>query len=273
MNIFRFLLLMAIAVGLLILPTAARAQPDACGFYGTVILNAEPAPDGTVVKALTEGKEVGLTTTANSRYVLFINGADKAYSDKRVVFLVGPNNVIADETSTFEKGANKPLNLTAAGLSFPGRPVILDLFPTEGFATNVCGRDFTQNSPITIYFDGSLYVTVEADSSGGFCVLLIPPTDQPDTHTIQATDRLGKSSALTFMLIGTMGEPGPPGEQGPQGEQGEQGTPGEMGPRGPDGKDVSPIMGIIAIAAAITALVVVIVLSLCFKRKIRTRAS
>ena len=52
-------LLIVIALGLIIIiPSLAIAQPDVCGFYGTVTLDRASVPDGTVVKAWIDQEEV-----------------------------------------------------------------------------------------------------------------------------------------------------------------------------------------------------------------------
>ncbi|MCP4685363.1 MAG: hypothetical protein GY867_07930, partial [bacterium] len=177
-------------VMLFLLPTVALAQPDVCGFYGSVTLDGDAVEDGTVVKAWIDNVEVESTTTTGSAYVLAINGEGQTYSGKTVVFTVGTDDNPVGENSTYDKGANKALDLTAASIiEVDGDPTIT-LAPAEGAATNVCGENFAPNNDVYVYFDGEPYVTVTADTNGEFCVGVIPTVGEAGEYTIAAQDVL-----------------------------------------------------------------------------------
>ncbi len=114
MTKIRLLVLLAV-VALVLFPAIASAQqpPELpCGFYGTVTVDGADAPEGTVISALIDGNVTATTTTTSeSRYSLIIaqpEGANNA--GKTVTFMIGDRT--ADQTSTWEAGANKNVDLT-----------------------------------------------------------------------------------------------------------------------------------------------------------------
>lgn len=87
--------------------------PGVCRFYGSVTLRGEPAPDGTLVKALIAGEEVGESKTVDSDYRLDVPGN---YPGETVEFTV--KELPAEETATWESRGVKEVDLTA------GKPAI-----------------------------------------------------------------------------------------------------------------------------------------------------
>ncbi len=91
---------------------APPVGPAICGFFGEVTFNGKPAPNGTEVIALIEGKKVASTTTVDSKYgykdnPLRISGD---YDGKKVTFKI--KGVPAAETATWERGGYIRLNLS-----------------------------------------------------------------------------------------------------------------------------------------------------------------
>lgn len=87
---------------------AVRLGPTVCGFYGSVTIEGGAVPDGTQVSALTDGAVVGSTTTTDSAYIMIVAGE---YTGKTITFTVGSYEAM--ETSTWERGANESVDLTA----------------------------------------------------------------------------------------------------------------------------------------------------------------
>lgn len=110
----------ALAVALLVvtLPRAARAQTPPARFYGAVTLNGAPAPGGIEIVAYVGEVECGRTTTTDEgRYVLDVN-ADGTVpgcgTDEAVVRFV-VNGVPADQTGVFQTGHFIALDLSVGG--------------------------------------------------------------------------------------------------------------------------------------------------------------
>lgn len=260
---------------LFIVPTAVQAQPDVCGFYGTVSLDGAPLEDGTVVKAWIYGDEVASTTTFTktdvdppipSYYIFAINGTGYNFENETLAFTIGDPPQPATELAIYKKGDNIALDLTSycSDCHDPGFLKIA-LSPPKSVATNVCGEVSPPNLPVVIYFDGEPYADVKTDLRGKFCIPIIPPTDNYGRHTISAINVWGTEDSATFTMINTStdseqgasgeaGPPGPQGEQGPPGPPGEQGLPGEKGDEGASTLDVLGL--VIAIGAVVLVIVI-----------------
>ncbi len=258
MSKLRVLIATLTVVMLFLLPTVALAQPDVCGFYGSVTLDGDAVEDGTVVKAWIDTVEVESTTTTGSAYNMAINGEGQDFSGKTVAFTVGADDNPVGETETYEKGANKALDLTAVTTINVEGDATITLAPDQGAATNVCGENFAPNNPVYIYFDGEPYGNpVTADANGEFCVIVVPTVSEAGEYTIAAQDVLDRSAQETFTLAAaaTAG----PGQEGNQGPPGADGADGKDGVDGEDGDDGGSTMGIVAIIIAVIAIILAIV--------------
>ncbi len=113
-------LLLGITLALLVvaLPRAVRAQTPPARFYGSVTLNGAPAPGGVEIVAYVGDVECGRTTTTDDgRYVLDVS-ADGSVpgcgtDDATVRFVV--NGMPADQTGVFQTGYFIPLDLSVGG--------------------------------------------------------------------------------------------------------------------------------------------------------------
>lgn len=111
MSKLRVLALLTV-IALLLVPTLAiaQAQPGLpCRFMGTVTLNGQTAPDGTVVSAFIGGAQVGSDAqVSNGQYKLDIS--DRTEGDV-VTFKV--DGIDANETGEWAYGVPTTLDLTA----------------------------------------------------------------------------------------------------------------------------------------------------------------
>jgi len=104
------------------IPTATPPPEDPtwppCQFRGAVKLNGVVVPNGTQVRAFVEGYVYTTTTPAEAAYgpssykIWIRNPQGVSYEGKTVTFMIG--NYVAVETSTWEKGLNKVVNLNAS---------------------------------------------------------------------------------------------------------------------------------------------------------------
>jgi hypothetical protein len=258
MSKLRILIAALIVFTLFLLPSIAMAQPDVCGFYGSVTLDGDTVADGTTVKAWVEGQAVASTTTADSAYVMNINSTGQDYPGKTVTFTVGEGDGPATQTEVFTKGANIKLDLTAS-TAIVGNPS-LTLSPVKGTATNVCGADFARNQTVWVYFGSDLIATTTTDSEGKFCVPAIPTTGIEGKYDISAQDVMERSASASFELSAPEAGPGGTGDKGDTGDTGDTGPAGPAGPAGEDGDDGgSSTIGIIAIIIAVIAIILTIV--------------
>jgi hypothetical protein len=158
----------------------------------------------------------------------------------------------------------------------------LTLTPQTGFAsTTIVGSGFSNNSAITIAWDGTtiptIPYTVITDGVGSFSALVSVPTQTATgAHTINATDGSGNWATAMFNVVdmrgpqgsaGLQGPQGPKGDrgdtglQGPTGAQGPKGDTGDTGPQGPEGSIGETQLVLIAFptAASIVALCIAVV--------------
>lgn len=87
-----------------------------CRFYGNVVADSGPVPDGTVVKAVIEGVVVGNTTIpaiyGPSTYAIKITpSGGEDYGNETVTFRIGSRT--AQESAVWAAGGNLRLDLTA----------------------------------------------------------------------------------------------------------------------------------------------------------------
>lgn len=114
----------------------------------------------------------------------------------------------------------------------------ISLTPSTGFAsTTVVGSGFSNNSRITITWDGttipSIPSPVTTDATGSFTGLIsVLAQTTPGTHTVNATDGSGNWATATFTVVDMTGPQGPAGLQGQQGPKGDTGLQGLTGPQG-----------------------------------------
>lgn len=265
MNKLTAILVIGILAILVLLPSVAHAQPDVCIFYGTVTLDGRSVEDGTKITAWIDGEKVISTTTYTntdgqrpvpSSYVLTIDGTSNNYNKKTFAFTIGEHFQPATEVAVFKKGANIALDLISYCLDChePGF-LEIELRPSEGVATNVCGEVSPPNLSVTIYFNGELYSTANTDRKGKFCTQIIPPISDPGEYPITAISVWDKELSETFtihapaldrsMLRGKPGQPGLPGEQGQPGEK---------------GKDANTTLSVLGLIMAMGAVIVVLVM-------------
>ncbi len=95
-----------------ILPTQVSAQPNVCGFYGSVILDGSTVADGTVIKAWIDSAVVLTTDTTSSQYNMAINGEGFVFDDKPVIITVGDLD-IQGGIGIYTRGANNYLDINA----------------------------------------------------------------------------------------------------------------------------------------------------------------
>jgi hypothetical protein len=118
-----FSLILACLSPLLAAVPALAFPPLPSSFYGTVEVNGDNVPDGTIVRALIDDQVYaeGRTQTyqGDSVYSLDVPGDDTAtaardggHEGDTIQFEVG--EVLADQTGTWHSGANVELNLAAS---------------------------------------------------------------------------------------------------------------------------------------------------------------
>ncbi len=89
------------------------AMQPPCAFHGTVQVNGQNVPDGTVITAII-GTDTYTTTTTHSTYmIVIVQPQGRNYVGLTVSFMIG--NAIAIQTGTWAQGGNVWLNLTSGG--------------------------------------------------------------------------------------------------------------------------------------------------------------
>lgn len=102
---------------------AAQPPPIPSDYSGTVTVGGTPAPNGTTVQAKIETYTSASVTVTGGKYQFLIVGPPSStFQGKTITFLVG--GVAANETSTFEQGTSKTLNLTVAAAAPTATPTL-----------------------------------------------------------------------------------------------------------------------------------------------------
>lgn len=110
----RMVLVVVVLLMALSTPNTVRAQtPSSHLFFGNVSINAQPAPDGTLVLAFIEGAIVASTAVSGSRYVLSVvdNGL-RSFGGKSISFQAAGE--AAAEVATYQAAAVTFLNLSVS---------------------------------------------------------------------------------------------------------------------------------------------------------------
>ncbi len=150
-------------VALLLFPAAAFAQnpPELpCRFYGTVALDGEDVPDGTVITAVVSGTEFTTTTPAAgygpSSYAVLIEQPDGAtYDGASVTFTIGGQ--AADQTATWISGGNVNTDISSGEATTP----------TGGGITSVVANSLPAGSaPTASLVGGQLTLGIPAGAAG-----------------------------------------------------------------------------------------------------------
>jgi hypothetical protein len=127
--------------GLLTARPALAFPPLPSSFYGTVKVNGQNVPDGTLVRALIDGQVYAESRTqtyqGNSVYGVDVKGDDTdtpardgGVADAVVTFEVG--GVKADQTGAWRSGTNVELNLTAStSVALAAPPPTIPPVPTQ----------------------------------------------------------------------------------------------------------------------------------------------
>ncbi|MDD5093681.1 MAG: hypothetical protein PHV74_04770 [Dehalococcoidia bacterium] len=247
-----------VVVALLLIPTVALAQPNVCGFYGSVTLDGASVATGTTVKALVDSVEVKSVTTTGSNYAMYVDGN---YAGKTVTFTVGTDDNDVAETALWEAGANKALNLSASKVQEATGVAKITLSPAKGIVTKVTGTGFTPKATVGIMWNAvgadSVLERVTVDSAGGFSTIVVAQTGAAGTYTIYAAESATRMANATLTIDATASTPGKDGKDGKDGingTNGKDGINGTNGTNGEDGEDASSVMGIIALLLAVNAL-------------------
>lgn len=115
--LFRLFVLPAVLLALAAVPALAQPTPPN-RFFGTAMLNGAPAPAGTAVTALVNGKSCGAgEVRGDGRYVVDVDDAGQTPGcgapGATVTFQVG--GVAAAQTGVYQRGFFTELNLSAPG--------------------------------------------------------------------------------------------------------------------------------------------------------------
>ena len=122
-------------------------------------------------------------------------------------------------------------------LSVPSAPS-LSLTPDTGFSsTTVVGSGFSNDSKVTIAWDGTVIPTIPSplttEANGSFTATInVLTQNSPGPHAVNATDESGNWATATFTVVDMTGPQGPKGDKGDKGDTGAQGPKGPQGPQG-----------------------------------------
>ena len=162
-------IVLTVLSGMVVTVSADEVPPIPNQFYGTVTIDAAPAPAGTVTDAYIDGEFRGsvVTTTAgeygDDLNYLTVNGYESD-DNKTIVFRI--NGVVADETDTYRIGSSPRIrNISVSDYEVP---VVMN--PNAKPASIVA--DGVQESRLNVTVigmcgDGNVTVTVNLSAIGG----------------------------------------------------------------------------------------------------------
>ncbi|MFO8010328.1 MAG: hypothetical protein R6U89_05885 [Dehalococcoidia bacterium] len=226
---WRILVIALVIAGLFVLPATSAAQPEVCGYYGSVTLDGQSVDNGTEVKAWVDGTLVASTITTGDQYDIKVAGD---YEGKSVSFTVGPDDAAA-EVAQWIKGDNIKLNLNGISGSSPPAPPAKDasisLNPDHGLVTKISAQGFTPGATVTITMGNAVAGDVVAGPDGSFTTTIVSPILEAGTYSIVAIDPEDRSDEASFSVPDLRGAQGPQGAQGPAGPEGPKGGSGGVG--------------------------------------------
>ena len=226
-------LLVALALSLM-LPTtslAQRAPPHV--FVGMALIDGASAPNGTVLTAWVDGREVASATVMGGNYSLIVDEGDSTFAGKTVFFRLGNSN--AAETAIWFEGGGDELNLSAGSGS--ASPV------GESTTVSTAGAAGPRGPAGPAGASGPAGATGSAGPSGA------SGAAGPAGETGAAGPSGASGSA------GPAGASGSAGPRGATGSAGPAGATGSAGQLGIAGDDALMWPAWIAVAIAIAALV------------------
>ena len=208
------------------IPALALGQPySAARFLGNAYIDGQPAPDGILVEALSNGNTVSATIVRTRsdkiNYSLYV---DKPPQGINLTFRVAGFH--AEQQAVWEQGSiTFPFDLNAASTSAPA----------------LGGGSGPQGPPGVAGPSGQRGPAGPAGPAGSQ-----GPQGAPGAPGPAGSD--GQEGPTGPQ--GERGEPGPRGEQGEKGERGETGLRGGQGDEGPAGPPGGGLLAIIALAVA-----------------------
>ncbi len=153
--------------------TTPLPPPLPCSFFGSVTVDGDPAPAGTVVTALIGGSECGsLTTSESGTYggseawdLKLLVQSDEADVGQTIIFRV--NDALARETATYTPGNVQNLDLTvvACSLAVNSPAASPSRIPTE--TDGVSGWGETADLSVAVTGADVASVTVDLSGVGG----------------------------------------------------------------------------------------------------------
>jgi hypothetical protein len=139
-----------VVIGLLLTsaPAVLAFPPVPSSFYGTVKVDGENVPDGTIASTWINGVKYAEATVSlyagNTIYDLNVPGDDPATPDieggvegDTVVFYIG--GLVADQTGTWHSGTNVELNLTAGAPALTSITIVKETNPDGGTGFDFSG--------------------------------------------------------------------------------------------------------------------------------------
>jgi len=201
------------------------------------VISDTPLPSGVAILARTTDDRIALIafTAGKGRVVAGpMDGLIRPY---------GPTSVDSWSVTSEPVVENKLLVNAMKWLANPSPS--LSLTPNTGFAaTTAMGSGFSNDSEVTIAWDGAVIPTVPihviTDAIGDFTAIISVLTQTaPGVHTVNATDGSGNWATTTFTVVDMTGPQGPTGLQGAKGDKGDKGDTGLQGPKGDKG-DTGP---------------------------------
>jgi hypothetical protein len=218
-------------VMLFIIPATVSAQGVLPYYFvGTAMIGDDPAPDGTMVAALVDGKQVvdSMVTGGDGSYTLIVEGD---HTGKTITFRIGTMD--AKQTAAWTAGGADELDLSTATAMMPG-PTAMPA-PTE---------------------PPSMVGPAGPEGPGGKQGRQGPQGPKGDMGEMGDKGDAGAAGRSgTQGPAGADGADGGPGPQGAAGAAGAQGDTGPAGPAGAMGSSGSNVIGIIAIIIAAVAAV------------------
>lgn len=188
-RIIRLLAVAALVAAFVLSPVVASADGMPCRFYGTLLLDGNALPDGSVATATISGVTYETTTPSAygpSTYSLTIAALPGTLYAEGATVIFTIDGIVADQTGTWQSGGNIEVNLTASSGPTPTPTPAPTPWPTirlspvsgpPGTRVTATGFGFGPSLAVEFRFAGILVATELTNSSNRFAAVFDIPGD------------------------------------------------------------------------------------------------
>jgi len=229
------MLCVVIIAAIMLIGTVAAAPVLPCEFYGSVYLNGNPAPTGTVIVAKVNGEPRGeLTTTVDGLYGgpgnfdprLIVSSTEEEVNAGNITIQFFVGGVQAFQTVSFRSGNSEKLDLLANNKAFDtAATTVIPTYASSGGTSGGSGggggyvssspgtgtgstpvvpvKSTTVTTPVTTESRSSIYAKIDATQNATPTTVIetTAATPVPVVTTVPATTKAGMGPLSVVFLV------------------------------------------------------------------------